>query len=184
MKRKVCVITGTRADYGILNPVMHAIRNSKNLSLYIIATCMHLMREFGFTIREIERDGFNIYEGVDISYKEDSGEAMAYSIGKATCAFSRSLARLKPDIVIVLGDRGEMLAVAIASNYLGIPVAHIHGGEQSGHVDGILRHAITKLAHIHFPATESAKKRIIRLGEDPKKIFIPHILFGSAFNTS
>ncbi|MEW6679861.1 MAG: UDP-N-acetylglucosamine 2-epimerase [bacterium] len=171
MKRKVCVVTGTRADYGILFPVLKAINTSENLELLIVATCMHLMQEFGYTINEIERDGFKIFEKIDISYSKDTGEAMAYSLGKALSAFSKVFSRLRPDIVVVLGDRGEMLAAVVASDYLNIPIAHIHGGEVSGHVDGLLRHAITKLAHIHFPATQKAKERIIKLGEEPWRIF-------------
>lgn len=171
MKRKICVITGTRADYGILFPVMKAICSSYNLKLYIIATCMHLMKEFGYTAKQIEKDGFDIYEKINISYKKDTGEAMADSIGKAVSKFAEAFSRLKPDIVVVLGDRGEMLAAAIAANYLNISVAHLHGGEVSGHVDGILRHAITKLSHIHFPATKGSAERILKLGEESWRIF-------------
>lgn len=172
MKRKICVITGTRADYGILHPVMKAIEASKDLSLYIIAIGMHLMKEFGFTVNEIKKDGFKVYKQVDTSYKEDTGLAMADSIGRAVSELSKTFAKLKPDIVVVLGDRGEMLAAAVAANYLNIPVAHLHGGEVSGHVDGLLRHAITKLAHIHLPATEKAKTRILKLGEEPWRTFV------------
>ena len=172
MKQKICVITGTRADYGILYPVMKAIKASKDLELYVVATGMHLMPEFGYTLKEIEKDGFQVYKKVDSSYKEDTGEAMADSLGKTLSAFAKTFNSLKPSIVLVLGDRGEMLAAAVAANYLNIPVAHIHGGEVSGHVDGLLRHAITKLSHIHFPATEGSKKRIIKLGEESWRIFV------------
>lgn len=172
MRRKICLITGSRADYGILNPVMKEIKDSRRLRLYIIATCMHLMKEFGYTVKEIEKDGFDIYRKINISYKEDTDKAMAFSIGRAVSLFSKTLSSLRPDMVLVLGDRGEMLAASIAANYLNIPVAHIHGGEVSGHVDGILRHAITKLSHIHFPATKNAEKRILKLGEDPRKVFV------------
>jgi len=170
--RKICVVTGTRADYGILFPVMRAIESSGDLKLCIIATCMHLMEDFGHTVKEIEKDGFKIYERVDISYKEDTGKVMADSIGKAVSKFSRTFSRLSPDVIVVLGDRGEMLAASIAANYINIPVAHIHGGEVSGHVDGLLRHAITKLSHIHFPATNNTKERILRLGEEEWRIFL------------
>ncbi len=172
MKKKICVITGTRADYGILYPVMKAIQGSKKLDLHIIATCMHFMEEFGNTYREIAKDGFNIYEKIDTSYKEDTRQAMAFSVGKALSLFSKSFQNLNPDIVLLLGDRGEMLSAAIAANYMNIPVAHIHGGELSGHIDGLLRHAITKLSHIHFPATNRAKERILKLGEEPQRIFV------------
>lgn len=172
MKRTICIITGTRADYGILYPVMKAIEASKYLNLCIIATGMHLMKEFGFTVKEIKKDGFNVYKQINTSYKEDTGLALADSIGKAVSKLAETFAELKPNIVLVLGDRGEMLAAAIAANYLNIPVAHIHGGELSGHVDGLLRHAITKLAHIHFAATIRAEKRILRLGEEEWRVFI------------
>ena len=147
MKRKICVVTGSRADYGILYSVMKAIKASPCFRLHIIATCMHLMKEFGYTVREIEKDGFDIYEKINISYNEDSGEAVAKAIGKAVSGFSNAFSRLSPDIVVILGDRGEMLAASIAANYLNIPVAHIHGGEVSGHVDGLLRHEIGR-AHV------------------------------------
>ena len=172
MKKKICVFTGSRADYGIFSPVMKAISSSKDLKLQLIVTSMHLMKEFGYTVKEIERDGFNIDSKIDISYKQDTGLAMASSVGRAIVKFSKVLDRLLPDIVMVLGDRGEMLSAAIAANYLNIPVAHLHGGEVSGHVDGILRHAITKLSHLHFVSTAKAKERVVRLGEDPKKVFV------------
>jgi len=171
MKRKICIVTGTRADYGIYYPVMKAIKSSKNLELQIVATCMHLMKEFGMTVREIKKEGFKVNKEVDISYSQDTGLAMADSVGRGICGLSKAFSVLKPDLVMVLGDRGEMLAAAIAADYLNIPIAHLHGGEISGHIDGILRHAITKLSHLHFTATESAKKRIIRLGEDPSRVF-------------
>ncbi|MBP7088040.1 MAG: UDP-N-acetylglucosamine 2-epimerase (hydrolyzing) [Candidatus Omnitrophica bacterium] len=170
--RKICVITGTRAEYGILVPVLRKIKADRKCKLYIIATGMHLMKEFGYTYKEIKKDGFSIYEKIGISYRQDTGQAMAKSVGKAIVYFSDSFRKLKPDIVLILGDRGEMLAAAIAANYINIAVAHIHGGEVSGHVDGILRHAITKLAHIHFPASQDAYKRIRKLGEEKRRIFV------------
>jgi len=170
MKRKICVITGTRADYGILYPIMNEIKKSKTLRLFTVATCMHLMKEFGYTVKEIEQDGFHIDDKIDISYSEDSGEAIANSIGSAMTKLAKCFQKIKPDIVLVLGDRGEMLAASIASNYMNIPIAHIHGGEVSGHIDGLMRHAITKLAHIHFPATQKAKERIIKLGEEAWRV--------------
>jgi UDP-hydrolysing UDP-N-acetyl-D-glucosamine 2-epimerase len=169
MKRKITVITGTRADYGILKPVMERIRADRDLSLEVVATSMHLMKEFGYTLKQIKKDGFSV-KGIDISYTKDSGEAMAASIGKAVGLLAKFLARSRPDIVVVLGDRGEMLAAALAANYLGIPVAHIHGGEVSGHVDGLLRHAISKLAHLHFTATKASQNRLLKMGEEPWRV--------------
>ena len=171
-KRKICFITGTRADFGILTPVMRKVKSSKKLELFIIATGMHLEKKFGYTISEIEKEGFSIYKEINTSYSGDSGKDMAKSVGSAIIGFAEAFSQLKPDIVVVLGDRGEMLAGAIAANYLQIPVAHIHGGEISGHVDGIIRHAITKLSHIHFASTENAKQRIIKLGEEAGKVYI------------
>jgi UDP-N-acetylglucosamine 2-epimerase (non-hydrolysing)/GDP/UDP-N,N'-diacetylbacillosamine 2-epimerase (hydrolysing) len=172
MSRKICVITGTRADYGILSPVMNEIKSTPGLKLSLVVTGMHLMKEFGYTIREIKKDGFKICEKVGISYKEDTPEAVANSIGLAISKFSKVFAKIKPDIILTLGDRGEMLAAAIVGNYMNIPVAHIHGGEISGHVDGVLRHAITKISHIHFPATKNSRERILSLGEDHWRIFV------------
>ncbi|MFC1510857.1 UDP-N-acetylglucosamine 2-epimerase [Candidatus Margulisiibacteriota bacterium] len=172
IKKKICFITGTRADYGILCPVMKAVQSCPQLSLYVIATAMHLMKDFGYTVREIEADGFKIYDKVNISYQKDTGEAMAISVGSAITKFSKSFKKLKPDLIVLLGDRGEMLAAAIAANYLNIPVAHIHGGEISGHIDGMLRHAITKLSHLHFPASRGSRRRLLRLGEAPKMVFV------------
>lgn len=172
MKRKICVVTGTRADYGIYYSLLKGILDSNALSLYLIVTGMHLMKEFGYSVKEIKKDGFPIYQKVYINYSEDSRRFQAVSIGKAIAAFAQTFSRLQPSIVVVLGDRGEMLAAAIAANYLSIPVAHIHGGEISGHVDGIVRHAITKLAHIHFPATEGSQARLLKLGEEKWRIFV------------
>ncbi|MBA3052666.1 MAG: UDP-N-acetylglucosamine 2-epimerase (hydrolyzing) [Candidatus Omnitrophica bacterium] len=172
MKKKICVVTGTRADYGIYYPVLSKIKNDRDLQLSIVATGMHLMKEFGYTVKDIEEDGFKVNSRVDISYSKDTGEAMAYSVGQAVGKFAHVFNRIKPDIVVVLGDRGEMFAAAVAANYLNIPVAHIHGGEISGHVDGILRHAITKLSHIHFAATRKSAERIISMGEDRNRVYL------------
>jgi len=171
VKRKICVISGSRSDYGILFSVLNAIEKEPSLKLCLIATCMHLMKEFGYTLRAIEKDGFKVDRTIDISYKEDSGAAMAEAIGKAVSQFSVAYKDFKPDVVLILGDRGEVLAAAVAASYMNIPVAHIHGGEVSGHVDGAVRHAITKLAHIHFTATAQAKQRVLALGEEPWRVF-------------
>lgn len=169
MKRKICFITGTRADYGILSPILSAVKKSSSLELCLVVTAMHLMKDFGLTAREIKKDGYEA-EKINISYQKDSGEQMAVSVGQAVLKFAKLFAKIKPDIIVVLGDRGEMLAGAITANFLNIPVAHIHGGEVSGHVDGILRHAITKLSHLHFAATDSALQRILKLGEEPWRV--------------
>lgn len=170
--RKVAVITGTRADYGILYPVLKAIDSSENLKLQLIVCGMHLCPDFGMTIKEIEKDGFEISDKFETVFSSDTGSSMAKTIGLSIMYITQSFERLKPDIVLVLGDRGEMLAAAIAACYMNIPVAHIHGGEVSGTVDESIRHAITKLSHIHFPATEDSRDRIIKMGEKKENVFV------------
>lgn len=170
--RKVAVITGTRADYGILYPVLKAIDSSENLKLQLIVCGMHLCPDFGMTIKEIEKDGFQISDKFETVFSSDTGSSMAKTVGLSIMYITQSFERLKPDIVLVLGDRGEMLAAAIAACYMNIPVAHIHGGEVSGTVDESIRHAITKLSHIHFPATLDSKNRIIKMGEKEENVFV------------
>lgn len=170
--RKIAVVTGTRAEYGILRPVLRAIRANPQLDLALIVTGMHLSEEFGSTIKEIERDGFKIDAKVEMLHTKDTGGAMAKSIGECVGKMVDVLERIKLGILLLLGDRSEMLAGAVAASYMGIPIAHLHGGEVSGGVDEPVRHAITKLAHIHFPATDKSAKRIIKMGEDPSRIFI------------
>ncbi len=172
MKRKVCVITGSRAEYGILAPVMRAIQSSKRFRLSVVVTGMHLMPEFGYTIKEIQRDGFSIDAKIDMSHTQDEGKAMAEAVGRGVSKLAGCFDKLRPDLVLTVGDRGEVLAAAVVANYMNIPFAHIHGGEVSGHVDGIVRHAITKLAHIHFPATPKARERILKLGEEPWRVIV------------
>jgi UDP-hydrolysing UDP-N-acetyl-D-glucosamine 2-epimerase len=170
-KRKILYITGTRADYGLIKSVLKEIEKHPKLELDIVATGMHLMEEFGMTINEIKKDEFKIYE-IDATYETDNKESMPNFIGKFTQLLTKKVKEIKPDIILLLGDRGEMLAGAIVGAYLTIPVAHIHGGEITSTVDEFLRHAITKLAHIHFPATENSAERIIKMGEDPSNVFI------------
>lgn len=170
--RKIAVVTGTRAEYGILRPVLKAIKRNPRLDLALIATGMHLSREFGYTIEEIKKDGFRIDAKVKMLHTKDTGAAMAKSIGECVWKMTETLMRIKPNFLVLLGDRSEMLAGAVAATYIGIPLAHIHGGDVSGSVDDSVRHAITKLAHIHFPATEDSAKRIIKMGEDPSRVFI------------
>jgi UDP-hydrolysing UDP-N-acetyl-D-glucosamine 2-epimerase len=170
-KRKILYITGTRADYGLMRSVLREIDKHPKLELAIVATGMHLMDEFGLTIKEIKKDGFKNYE-IDALYEKDSKESMVNFIGKFIQLLTRKVIEIKPDIILILGDRGEMLAGAIVGVYLTIPVAHIHGGEITSTVDEFSRHATTKLAHIHFPATEKSAERIIRMGEDPSNVFV------------
>lgn len=171
MKRKIAYITGTRADYGLMRSVLHQIHDSRSLSLDIIVTGMHLMDEFGMTIEEIQNDGFNCHV-IDVQHVNDTKESVALFIGEFIQRLTPLIRIINPDIILILGDRGEMLAGAIVGAYLSVPVAHIHGGEVTSTVDDLARHAITKLSHVHFPATEKSAERIIRMGEDPSRVFV------------
>jgi len=171
MKRKIAYITGSRADYGIIKTVLKAIKLEKNLELEIIATGMHLMNEFGMTVNDIIGDGYQVHK-LEVTYENDSRESMALFIGDLIKELTYKIKEIHPDIILLLGDRGEMLAGAIVGVYLGIPVAHIHGGEVTETVDEYARHAITKLSNIHFPATEESRKRIIKMGENTSNVFV------------
>ncbi|AVX21681.1 MULTISPECIES: UDP-N-acetylglucosamine 2-epimerase [Carboxydocella] len=170
--RKIAVITGTRADYGIYKPILTAISQHQELSLQLIVTGMHLHTRFGRTIEQIRQDGFAIAAEVPILSETDGPDEMAKAIGRAILGLTEAIGQLEPDLGLVLGDRGEMLAAAIVFSHLGIPVVHLHGGEVSGTIDESVRHAITKLAHIHFPATESSRERLIKMGEKPENIYV------------
>jgi len=172
MKRKVAVLTGTRAEYGILRPILRRINAHSMLDLFLIVIGMHLSDEFGYTVKEIEKDGFKIYAKLDTLNKEDTGAGMARYIGNTIVKLSEVFEDIKPDVLLLLGDRGEMLAGAIVATCMNILIAHVHGGETSGSVDESFRHAISKLAHLHFVATEEAKRRLISMGEDPSRIFV------------
>lgn len=170
--RRICVVTTSRADYGLLRGLMQAIRDDEALALQAIATGMHLCPEFGLTFRDIEQDGFRIERKIEMLLSADSDRAATKSIGVGLLAFADALAELQPDILVVLGDRFELLAPAISALLAKIPIAHIHGGETSqGAVDEGVRHAITKLASLHFAATETYRRRIIQMGEDPQCVF-------------
>jgi GDP/UDP-N,N'-diacetylbacillosamine 2-epimerase (hydrolysing) len=170
--RKIAVITGTRADYGILKSVLKEIEANKELQLSLIVSGMHLSSEFGYTVGEIEKDGFKIAAKIAALHREDTRASMAKSLGECLSGTAEALEKIDPHILLVLGDRGEMLASAVAATYMGIPIAHIHGGDISGNVDEPVRHTITKLAHIHFAATRESAKRIKRMGEEPWRIHV------------
>lgn len=172
MKRRVCVVTGSRAEYGLLCWLMKEIQSSPALELQVVATGMHLSPEFGLTFRNIEEDGFRIDEKVEMLLSSDTPAGIAKSIGLGTIGFADAFARLKPDIVVLLGDRFEIFAAAQAALVARIPLAHLHGGETTeGAIDEAFRHAITKMAHLHFTATEEYRRRVIQLGEDPARVF-------------
>jgi len=169
--RKILYISGTRADYGLMREVLFSLKKNPKLKIEVVATGMHLMSEFGETLNEIKKDGFKIHK-INAIYEEDNKESMANFIGKFVQLLTGKIKQIKPHIILLLGDRGEMLAGAIVGTYLTIPVAHIGGGEISSTVDEITRHAITKLSHIHFSTTKKNAKRIIKMGEDPWRVFV------------
>ena len=173
MNRRICVITGTRADYGMLRWVMEGIRQTPGLDLQIIATGMHLSLVFGLTYREIEMDGFVIDAKVDMQLESDTPAGLARSMGLGLIGFGEVLERLRPDVMLVLGDRFEMLPAVAAATVARIPIAHVHGGETTeGAFDEGIRHAITKLSHLHFVAAEEYRRRVVQLGEDPERVFL------------
>lgn len=172
MKKKICVITGCRSDYGLLWPLLKIIKEEKDFRLQLIATGAHLSSEFGRTYKIIERDGFNINEKVSLDLSDDTNAGIIKSVGLGMPGFSDAFGRLKPDLVLVLGDRFEIFSAAAAAYLYRIPIAHLHGGELTeGSLDDGLRHAITKLSTLHFCSTLEYRNRIIQMGEDPKRVF-------------
>lgn len=172
MTRKILYISGTRADFGLMRRTLEAIHVAPGLSLAVVATGMHLSATHGDTIREIEASGLPLVARVPVATEPATGATMARGIGAMIAAFTDVLEAERPDIVLLLGDRGEMLAGAIAAIHLGVAVAHVHGGERSGTVDEPVRHAVSKLAHIHLAATEGARERLVRMGEDPANVHV------------
>jgi GDP/UDP-N,N'-diacetylbacillosamine 2-epimerase (hydrolysing) len=164
-RRKVCYITGTRADFGLMQSTLQRIQQSEMLELSIVVTGTHLLQEYGLTVSQIEAAGLPIAARVAVEDGPPTGALMAKNVGRMLIGFVEALEIIQPDIVLVLGDRGEMLAGALAAIHLNIPIVHIHGGERSGTVDEPVRHAISKLAHFHFVATDESKMRLIRMGE-------------------
>lgn len=172
MTRKVCVVTGSRSEYGLLRWVMQGIKDEPTLTLQIIATGMHLSARFGNTYREIEGDGFVIDRKVEILTEDDTPVGIAKSMGNGMIGFADALNELCPDLIVVLGDRFEIFSAVAAALVAQIPVAHIHGGELTeGNFDDSLRHSITKMSHFHFVAAEEYRNRVIQLGESPDRVF-------------
>ena len=170
--KRICVVTGTRAEYGLLKELISEINGDKEVELQLIVTGMHLSPEFGFTYKEIERDGFFINDKIEILMSSDTDIGISKSTALALISFSETYNRLKPDIVILLGDRYEMLAAALAAYISKVPIVHLCGGDiTEGAYDDAFRHSITKMAYLHFPTTMLAKKRIEQLGENPEKVF-------------
>lgn len=170
-RRKICVVTGTRAEYGLLYWLMKEIQDDPDLQLQVVVTGMHLSPEFGLTYQTIEQDGFVIDEKVEMLLSSDTPVGIATSIGIGTIGFANAFHRLKPDIVVVLGDRFEILAAAQAAMVARLPLAHLHGGETTeGLIDESIRHSVTKMSQLHFVAAEDYRNRVIQLGERPERV--------------
>ncbi|WP_425235164.1 UDP-N-acetylglucosamine 2-epimerase [Ulvibacterium sp.] len=170
--KKIAVVTATRAEYGLLKPLISALEKHENFQLLLFVTGMHLLPKFGNTYKEIENDGFSIAAKVYDDLSGDSSKAIVQSLAKVTEGFSTVFETHKPDLIVVLGDRSEILAVVMAAIIFNIPIAHIRGGETTeGAYDEFIRHAITKMSHLHFASTETYRKRIIQMGEHPSRAF-------------
>ncbi|MBL8013105.1 MAG: UDP-N-acetylglucosamine 2-epimerase (hydrolyzing) [Candidatus Omnitrophica bacterium] len=172
MKRRICVFTGTRAEYGLLRPLMEEIQQDASLQLQLIVSGAHLSKEFGSTYRHIEEDGMSINFKIPIPLDCDTSVGLSTSIGTAVIKYSKAFESLRPDILVLLGDRYEVFAAAIAAMTARIPIAHLHGGEATyGLMDEAMRHAITKMSHLHFTSTEAYRRKVIQMGELPSKVF-------------
>lgn len=171
MKRKIAVVSEARATYGYIKRVMHLVEASDRLELQLIVTGMHLLKEYGASINEILRDGFVPAAWVDMYLGGDTPTAWAKSLGVEMQGLAQVYDMLKPDLLLVAGDRAEILAATVTAAYMNIPVAHIQSGDLSGHIDGSARHAITKLAHVHLPACEDSAERVRKMGEEVWRIF-------------
>ncbi len=170
--KKICIFTGTRAEYGLLKPLMDEIKNDEYFQLQIVASGMHLSPEFGLTFQEIEKDGYEIDEKVEMLLSSDTASGICKSIGVGIISYADALQRLKPDIVVILGDRFEAFAFAVASYISKIYIIHLYGGETTeGAFDEGFRHSITKMASLHFTSTEEYRRRVIQLGEHPDRVF-------------
>jgi len=170
--KKIAVFTGTRAEYGLLYWILKELDRASNVELQLLVGGMHLSHEFGYTVEEIEKDGFKILERLEFLVSSDTPVGISKSIGLAIISVAESFSRLKPDLVVLLGDRFESMAIAQAAMIAGIPIAHIHGGELTqASIDDSVRHSITKMALLHFTSTEVYRKRVIQMGEQPKYVF-------------
>ncbi|QDT19962.1 UDP-N-acetylglucosamine 2-epimerase [Gimesia chilikensis] len=172
MSNRVCVVTGSRAEYGLLSPLLEALRAEESFELQLLVTGSHLSPEFGLTYREIEADGYTIDEKVEVVLSSDTPVGICKSMGLGLISFAEAYARLTPDLILVLGDRYEIFSAVSAAHISRIPVAHLHGGEVTeGAFDDALRHSITKMSHLHFTSTDAYRQRVIQLGEAPERVF-------------
>ncbi len=172
-KRKICVITGSRADYGIMSNFLKKLQNTRNMDLKLIVTCMHLIPKYGNSYTEIVKDKIKIYKKIPLVINNDKISSISKATGDGIIKYTKILSKIKPDMVLILGDRFESLAFSIASLYLRIPIAHIHGGESTyAQIDDAIRHSITKMASFHFVSNNIYKQRVISMGENPKNIYV------------
>lgn len=171
-RRKVLYLSGTRADFGLMLSTLRQIAAHPQLSLELAVTGMHLSEQFGLTLREIDASGLPVAARIASDVDSRTPAGMATAVGQTLVGMARALEQLRPDVLLLLGDRGEMLAGAIAALHLGTVIAHVHGGERSGTVDEPMRHAISKLSHWHFVATEQSRERLLRMGERPQHVWI------------
>lgn len=172
MNKKICVVTSTRAEYGLLRPLIKRINDDSELTLLLAVTGSHLSYKFGHTVDEIIKDNFPIDKSIEIPLETNSSLAMANSMSFALSAFSQYFFQKKPDMVVILGDRYEAFAIATAAALCKIPISHIHGGETTeGALDEFFRHSITKMSYLHFTSCETYRQRVIQLGENPKRVF-------------
>lgn len=170
--KKICIVTGTRAEYGLLKPIIAKVQESEKLELHLIITGAHLSEEFGYTYKEIEKDGYIKNYKIEMLMSSDSSVGITKSMGVSLFGLADCYNAIKPDMVILLGDRYEIMMAATAAMIAKIPIAHIHGGEVTeGAYDDAIRHSITKMSHLHFCATEEYRKRIIQLGESPDRVY-------------
>lgn len=172
MKNKICIITGTRAEYGLLKPLIQKVHESETSDLQLAVTGMHLSPEFGLTYQEIEKDGYPVTAKIEMLLSSDTPAGITKSMGVAMIGFADFFETHKPDIAVILGDRYEMLAAAAAAMAAAVPIAHIHGGELTeGIIDEAIRHSITKMSHLHFTSTEEYRRRVIQLGEQSQMVY-------------
>lgn len=170
--KKVLVVTGTRAEYGLLYWTMKEIQNENELELQLVVTGNHLVKDYGYTVEQIKKDGFKIDEEIDMILNSEKKSSIVKSMGIELIQMSQCFDRLKPDVLLILGDRYEIFIAATCAMMMNIPIAHMNGGESTeGAVDEQIRHAITKMAHIHFPGAEFYKKTILQLGEEPWRVY-------------
>ena len=170
--KTICVVTGTRAEYGLLRWVMEGIQESPLLNLQLVVTGMHLSPEFGLTINEIKNDGFMVDRCVEMLVSSDTPVGITKSIGLGLIGFADAISELEPDMLLVLGDRYEIMAAVVSAMINRVPIAHLHGGEATeGLIDEAIRHSITKMSHLHFVAADEYRRRVIQLGERPSSVF-------------